>query len=132
MGPFFMKGVEGHVANGMPWPIQNGLFCCSFYHFFVHDTKGGPIGFVLRRALLPVASWLGLDDYSFAAVIVSLFMQIMGQLQIPAFLGPSFSPFHIHNILDPWVGREESKYSMRQKAKRASKKKDNAEKKKEL
>lgn len=24
MGGFFMKGFEGHVQNGMPWPMQNG------------------------------------------------------------------------------------------------------------
>lgn len=23
-GGFLMKGFEGHVANGMPWPVQNG------------------------------------------------------------------------------------------------------------
>lgn len=24
MGGFFMKGFEGHIMNGMPWPFQNG------------------------------------------------------------------------------------------------------------
>lgn len=24
MGGFLMKGLEGHFANGMPWPVQNG------------------------------------------------------------------------------------------------------------
>lgn len=27
MGPFFMKGFEGHIGNGVPWPVQNGKFC---------------------------------------------------------------------------------------------------------
>jgi hypothetical protein len=36
-----------------------------------------------------------LDDATFAAVVVSLFMQVTGILQMPAFLGPDFSPFSI-------------------------------------
>lgn len=26
MGGFLTKGVDGHLANGMPWPFQNGKF----------------------------------------------------------------------------------------------------------
>jgi hypothetical protein len=24
MGGFVLKGIEGHVGSGMPWPVQNG------------------------------------------------------------------------------------------------------------
>lgn len=104
----------------MPWPVQNGkkrvcqrvkrllccdatvtsfpaillgtgLFCATFYHFFVHDQTG-PIGSFIRRAF-PKDVRLGLDESTFAAVFVSLFMQIVGILQMPRFLGPGFSPF---------------------------------------
>lgn len=134
MGGFFMKGFEGHIANGMPWAVQNGLFCGSLYHFFVHD-KIGIVGTTLRRfAYLPetemfgfsLPAMLGLDDRMFAAVFVSLFMQVMGILQMPAFLGPTFSPFM--TILSPFrdsstwgVGKTESEYNKRQVAKTESK-----------
>lgn len=91
MGGFFMKGVEGHVGSGTPWPVQNGVFCATFYHFFVNDQTG-PIGGQLRRAI-PKAVRLGLDESTFAAVLISFFMQVMGLLQMPRFLGSSFSPF---------------------------------------
>lgn len=68
-----------------------GLLCTTFYHFFVHD-KTGPIGNLLRQAI-PSSVRLGLTDETFAAAIVSLFMQITGFLQMPIFLGPNFSPF---------------------------------------
>jgi len=137
MGGFFMKGFEGHIMNGMPWPFQNGLFCGSFFHFFVHD-KTGIVGTTLRRfVVLPTA--LGLDDKTFAAVFVSLFMQIMGILQIPAFLGPSFSPFGV-KILSPFrdsstwnIGKTESEWSKASKRKKKpSKPKKNGVKDKEL
>jgi hypothetical protein len=136
MGGFFMKGFEGHIMNGMPWPFQNGLFCASFYHFFVHD-KTGIVGTTLRQFInLPVM--LGLDDRTFAMVFVSLFMQIMGILQIPAFLGPSFSPFGM-KILSPFrdsstwtVAKTESEWSKKRKRKKSSRKKKNGEKEKEL
>jgi hypothetical protein len=70
-----------------------GLFCTSFYHFFVHD-KTGPIGTTLRLAI-PTSFRLGLADEAFAAVIVSLFMQVTGILQMPLFFGPDYSPFSI-------------------------------------
>lgn len=91
MGGFIVKGLEGHVAGGMPWPMQNGVVCATFYHFFVHDETG-PIGTWLRTAV-PVR--FGLDDATFAAAVVSLFMQGMGILQLPRFYGPNFSPFAI-------------------------------------
>ena len=34
-----------------------------------------------------------LDDKMFAMMLVSLFMQVVTILQLPAFLGPSFNPF---------------------------------------
>jgi hypothetical protein len=138
MGGFFMKGFEGHVMNGMPWPFQNGLFCASFYHFFVHD-KTGIVGTTLRQFIY-LPEMLDLDDRTFAAVFVALFMQVMGILQIPAFLGPSFSPFGV-KVLSPFrdsatwtVGKTESEWSKnKQKAKKASKKKKkNGDKEKEL
>ena len=92
MGSFLLKGFNGHLEKGMPWPFQNGLFCATLYHFFVYDQKGF-IGIALRDAVHSVpAIQMGLDDSTFALVFVSAFMQITGMLQIPQFLGPSFSP----------------------------------------
>lgn len=36
MGGIIMKGLEGHVQNGMPWPVQNGkrMVCCSAGYSF--------------------------------------------------------------------------------------------------
>lgn len=68
-----------------------GLFCCTWYHFFVHDVDG-PIGTFLRR-LVPSLIMGGLDDATFGVVVVGGFMQICGLLQMPMLLGPSFSPF---------------------------------------
>lgn len=91
MGGFFSKGFEQHVGNGVPWPFQNGVFCATFYLFYAKD-KDGPIGNFLRSSV-PLASILGLDDETFACAFVSLFMQVMGILQMPEFFGPSFTPF---------------------------------------
>jgi hypothetical protein len=94
MGGFLFKGLDGHVGHGVPWPMQNGLFCASFYHFIVHDTDG-IIGIMLRRYGYPtlVRTWLGWDDQMYAALFVSIFMQVTGWLQLPYFYGPTFSPF---------------------------------------
>jgi hypothetical protein len=94
MSGFFVKGFNGHLENGMPWPFQNGLFCCTLYHFFVHD-KTGPIGLALRNVIhsMPFRQG-GLDDETFAVVAVGVFMQVTGFLQLPQFLGPGFSPFN--------------------------------------
>jgi hypothetical protein len=88
------------------------LFCATFYHFYVHD-KTGLIGSFFRNSV-PAAKFVNLDDEIFAACVVAIFMQVMGILQIPAFLGPSFSPFDM-GIMSPWknsstvtVGKEES------------------------
>lgn len=80
---------------------MSGLFCASFYHFYVHDTTG-PIGMLLRKTLL-YADWLGFGDdpKTFATAFIGLFMQVVGILQIPAFLGPSFTPFGMP-IASPW------------------------------
>mmetsp|Transcript_15752 Transcript_15752/g.22399 ORF Transcript_15752/g.22399 Transcript_15752/m.22399 type:complete len:303 (-) Transcript_15752:180-1088(-) len=96
MGAFFAKGFHGHLKDGMPYPFQNGLFCASFYHFLVNDQEG-PIGNFLRSLLEthPILT-LGIKDYAlFGKVFIGAFMQIVGILQMPEFLGPSFSPFHI-------------------------------------
>lgn len=111
-----MKGVEGHVMNGMPWPIQNGIFCASFYHFYVHDETG-VVGITLRNLFAPLVKLLGMDEVVFAGLVVSIFMQITGILQLPMFLGPQFSPFGT-TILTPlldastWaLGKRETEYS---------------------
>lgn len=107
MGSFISKGLEGHVANGMPWPFQNGVFCATFYHFFVNDQKG-PIGIFLR-SLFPTTIRLGLDDTTFAKTFISFFMQWTGLLQMQDFLGPSFSPFDIAFLTSVRASASESK-----------------------
>jgi hypothetical protein len=78
-----------------------GIFCATFYHFYAHD-KTGPIGNFLRNNIIVGgADWLGKgadDTKTFATVFIGIFMQVMGILQIPAFLGPSFSPFCVPNM----------------------------------
>lgn len=93
-GGFFAKGFDGHLERGMPWPFQNGLFCASFYHFFVHDEDGF-IGVTLRKIIGGLPALFGLDDHTFAVLFVSAFMQVFPLLQLKYFLGPSFSPFNI-------------------------------------
>ncbi len=94
MSGFFLKGFHGYLADGMPWPFQNGLVCATLYHFYVNDTTG-PIGNALRDFVHTYLHTLqgGLDDRTFATAAVSLFMQIVGILHMPIFLGPNFSPF---------------------------------------
>jgi len=109
LGAFFAKGFDGHLKNGMPWPVQNGIFCATFYHFYVND-QAGIIGATLREyinvicdflkeqiiALVPeldAAITLSLSEQKFAVVVVSAFMHVTGILQLPYFFGPSFSPF---------------------------------------
>ena len=101
--------------------FQIGIFCGTFYHFYVHDTTG-VIGTTLRNYLTPFSSslleLLGWNDASqsknnevFATVMVSLFMQIIAILQMPIFLGPSFSPFvviynQLGRFLSPFPSQE--------------------------
>lgn len=94
MSSFFQKGFHEYLSTGMPWPFQNGLFCATFYHFYANDTTG-PIGTAMRHAVHTYVPQLqgGLDDRTFAIAFVSLFMQIVGILHMPIFLGPNFSPF---------------------------------------
>lgn len=97
MGPFFVQGFHGWLKDGMPWPFQNGLFCATFYHFYVND-QSGPIGLQLRRTVdmfIPGARevWGIKDDRTFAFVLVSLFMHLMCLAQLEHCLGPTFSPF---------------------------------------
>lgn len=78
------------------------MFCAPFFHFYAHD-KTGPIGESLRNILAPIQEMTpGVDDErTFAIAFVSLFMQIVGILQLPQFLGSSFSPFvSIRNAID--------------------------------
>lgn len=115
MGALFMKGFEYHVGNGVPWMVQNGVFCSSFYHFYVHDTDGC-IGQFLRSCM-PFSRLFDMDDATIACAFVSLFMQVMGILQMPEFLGPNFSPF-TGKVISPFkdtatwnVGKEQQTYS---------------------
>uniref|UniRef100_A0A7S3L5W6 Uncharacterized protein n=1 Tax=Amphora coffeiformis TaxID=265554 RepID=A0A7S3L5W6_9STRA len=127
MGPLVLKGLEAHIGNGVPWPVQNGLFVAPFYHFFVHD-QDGCIGITLRK-IMPIAKMFDLDDKTFALAYVSLFMQVTGILQMPQFLGPSFTPFGpamLSPFFDPstWtVGKYEGAYAEKQKEKAANKQK---------
>jgi hypothetical protein len=90
---------RGYVQNGLPWAFQNGIFCGSLFHFYVHDTTG-PVGAWLRRSNPLPPSLFGLDDRTYMTVAVGLFMQIMGILQMPQFLGPSYSPFvQLYNLI---------------------------------
>ena len=96
-----------------------GLFVAPFYHFYVHD-KEGFIGNILRKNI-PLAKFLGLDDKTFALCFVSGFMQVMGILQMPQFLGPSFTPFG-PALLSPFfdsstwtVGKYEGAYAEKKK-----------------
>lgn len=75
----------------MVWP---GLFVGTFYHFYVHD-KTGPIGNFLRMSIPASKFTTSLDEDTFATCAVSFFMLVIGILQLPAFLGPSFSPFNL-------------------------------------
>ena len=98
MGGFFGNSFHGYLKNGMPWPFQNGLFCATLYHFIAHDVEG-PIGNFMRNAInLVPGIKFGLSDKQFIIVFLSGFMQIMGILQLPSFLGPSFSPFNFISV----------------------------------
>jgi TRIC channel len=104
MGGLFVKGFDGYLKDGVPFPFQNGFVLGSFYHLFANDAKGF-LGTTLRGAIKWVGNGillLGLDDRTFAHVIMAGFMQVAGILMLPDFLGPSFSP-----IADPpvWIGR---------------------------
>mmetsp|Transcript_11103 Transcript_11103/g.25732 ORF Transcript_11103/g.25732 Transcript_11103/m.25732 type:complete len:119 (+) Transcript_11103:712-1068(+) len=71
----------------------SGLFCASFYHFYVNDLTG-PIGNTLRAAFPPIPGFeWGWEDRIFATVFVSAFMQVTGLCHMPQVLGPKFSPF---------------------------------------
>lgn len=90
MGSFFWNGFHGHLKNGMPFVVQNGLLVATSYHFVANDQ--GPIGEYLRGALgyLPLGE---MDPALFVSIMGSLFMQLTAILQMPEFLGPSFNPF---------------------------------------
>lgn len=104
-GGFFAKGFDGHLEKGMPWPFQNGLFCATFYHFFVHDEDGF-IGVGLRKILGGLPKIFGVEDeHTFAVICISLFMQVVPLLQLKYFLGPSFSPFNFMAPLTSSIGR---------------------------
>lgn len=100
MGGFFLKGLNGHLKDGMPWPFQTGLACASFYHFYVHDETGF-IGVNLRHCfhlvfddLLKMSGLYTLDRKTLAFVTISAFQHVMAILQLPYFLGPKASPFN--------------------------------------
>jgi hypothetical protein len=91
MGSFFFKGFHGHLKDGMPYIVQNGLFVASTYHFIANDQ--GPIGEYLREAIakLPIE----MDPVLLITLVGGLFMQISALLQMPDFFGPSFNPFDL-------------------------------------
>mmetsp|Transcript_118984 Transcript_118984/g.344141 ORF Transcript_118984/g.344141 Transcript_118984/m.344141 type:complete len:313 (+) Transcript_118984:332-1270(+) len=104
MGGFFVKGFDGYLKNGVPWPFQNGIFIGTFYHLFAND-KEGVLGTNLRSIVKSVVDgeqMFGLDDTTFAHVVMASFMLITGVIMLPEFFGPSFSP-----IAEPafWLGR---------------------------
>mmetsp|Transcript_5068 Transcript_5068/g.14418 ORF Transcript_5068/g.14418 Transcript_5068/m.14418 type:complete len:304 (-) Transcript_5068:77-988(-) len=104
MGGLFVKGFDGYLQSGTPWPFQNGIFIGTFYHLFSNDAKG-ILGTTLRGAFKKLgdgALLFGLDDKTYAHVITAGFMQISSILMMPDFLGPSFNA-----IVDPpvWLGR---------------------------
>jgi hypothetical protein len=90
--------ISSQLALSSP---SSGLFAASFFHFFVHD-EDGPIGTALRAAVRVIPGvQMGLDDWTFAMVFIAVFMQVMGFLQFPELLGPSFSPFvSIRNVFE--------------------------------
>jgi hypothetical protein len=102
-GGFFSKGFDGHLKNGMPWAFQNGLFCSSFYHFYIHDEEG-VIGATLRRLIGGLPDALGFDERTFAVLCVSVFMQVIPILQLKYFFGSSFSPFNAIHAACKMVG----------------------------
>lgn len=79
-----------------------GLFCATFYHFFVHDSSG-PVGNFLRQTI-PAGQLFGLKDIEFASCVVTYFMQIVGILQLPSLLGPNWSPFNILLVISSPIG----------------------------
>jgi hypothetical protein len=72
-----------------------------------------------------MAHFLGFkDNQTFALVVVTMFMQVMGILQMPTFLGPSFTPFG-SAILSPFrdsstwkTGEKDTAYSTAQAEKK--------------
>lgn len=44
----------------------------------------------------------GLTDVQVASCVVTYFMQIVGILQLPAFLGPNWNPFGLIALFSPW------------------------------
>ncbi|CAB9500652.1 expressed unknown protein [Seminavis robusta] len=101
MGGFALKGVDGHLSGGVPWPFQNGMFCGPFFLFYALDDKG-PIGEIVRSTIAPLHDFLpDLDHRGFAVFCVGLFMQVIAILQLPLFFGPSFSPFVlVHKVVN--------------------------------
>ena len=93
MGAFFVKGFDGHLKNGMPWPFQNGLFIGTFFHLFAHDVSGS-LGTGLRSIVYSIVdpAWLSLDDRTFALFVMNLFMLVTGIMRMPQFYGPAFNP----------------------------------------
>lgn len=73
---------------------------------YAHDKTGFAGGW-LRTAMSPVHGLFpDMDDKTFAVMLVSLFMQVITILQMPAFLGPSFNPFTMIGdlIIAPFAG----------------------------
>lgn len=117
MGGIFLRGWEAHLSNGMPWPFQNGLVMASFFQFYSYDTTG-IVGTTLRSYLSIAFGPDGavkadfMADPNFARVIIAAFMVVVGVLQLPELLGPSFNPFAPINRLCEILGGFEARNTM--------------------
>lgn len=98
MGSFFLNGFHSHLQNGMPWAFQNGLFIATTYHFTANDK--GPIGEFMREMISTYVP-IDMDPVLLVTLMGSIFMQIVGILQMPDFFGPTFNPFKI--LLNPII-----------------------------
>lgn len=106
--------VEGSFRSHLIVFVRSlGIFVSTFYHLFVNDQEG-ILGTTLRSVVGPVAGVLGFEqDKTFAVLVVSLFMQICGLLQLPFVLGSSFqSPFVLvgNMIMAPFSKSPSKKY----------------------
>jgi hypothetical protein len=92
MGAFFSKGFDGHLQNGMPFPIQNGSIIGFLYQLYAND-KEGVMGNTLRSMVQPTGIQGSMDDKTFATFCASLFMIVSGVLMLPEFFGGAWNPF---------------------------------------
>ncbi|KAG7361698.1 hypothetical protein IV203_036799 [Nitzschia inconspicua] len=92
MGAFFSKGFDGHLQQGVPFPIQNGVIIGVLYQLYAND-KVGSMGTSLRSVVQSTGIQGDMDDKTFATFCASLFVVVTGILMLPLFLGPAWNPF---------------------------------------